>query len=103
MAQQIDWLQNWDTLFNWSGLSANQIATEQQKIETYATNWLKKMDEAIKLRHPRAKAHKIKFLWYSSSTGQSYFVVAHLTPSAKKDGNGGGGGSLISPTPPPQP
>ena len=100
MAQKIDWLNDWDIPFNWIGLSANQIATEQQKVEVYATNWLKKMDEALKLRHPKAKTHKIKFLWFGDAAGQSYFVVGHLTPSPTGIG---GGGKLLTPTPPPQP
>jgi hypothetical protein len=105
---QIDWLQAWDTPFNWAGLSANQIATEQQNVETYVRNWLKKMDEALKLpppkakkpRHPKAKDHKIKFLWYGDAVGQSYFVIGHLTPAPTETG---GGGNLLTPTPPPQP
>ena len=103
MAQKIDWLQDWEETFDWKGLSETEIAKKQQSIQDYATAWLEKMDEAWQLRHPSAKAHKIKFSWFGTTTGQSYFVVAYLTPSAKKDGKGGGGGSLISPTPPPQP
>jgi hypothetical protein len=101
MATQIDWLQNWDKPFDWTGLSAKEIAENQQVIEDYATKWLALMDEAQKLRHPRAKSHKIKFIWHGAKSVPSFIVVGHLTPAPTA--GPGGGGSLLTPTPPPQP
>jgi hypothetical protein len=102
--KKIDWLQDWDKTYYWSGLSQKQIDAEKQKIVDFVKSTLKASDSGRQITQPKFKGHSIKFTWFSAP-GSQFIVSAFLTPSAKevRPPNGGSGGSLLSPTPPPQP
>ena len=101
MAKKVNWIMNWPKQ-DYTGFSETQITDAR---EIYKAKAKSKIDG--KIEQLNAKGAKISkkytLRWTNLRSQPLHYLICHIKPPAKEEGDGGTGQSTVSPTPPTKP